>query len=266
MKAEDVIGNGDGTVQELKPSKPKTKTLLPSCPPGPGAKPGELSSWLTVTLGLGADPIASAVRYGKHEDARMSVVLRSEQRIVFDRQADAFDAPTLRRRVIIATGATIPHYGPADVQAIATVLMRLAELASEDDDRHEALEWAHVFLAGAERNMIDVATIATPAGRYEALSILAGWRAPADLPPYAPAAERAVIVRVADTGVQLLRTSDFAAHVRGLVGRPISWPSLHSRMVEIGWQHRGEVEQRQPQGDGRVKTHVYAIPASWDAE
>lgn len=62
----------------------------------------------------------------------------------------------------------------------------------------------------------------------------------------------------------ILRTSDFAAHVRGQLGRPLSWGALHGRMVEVGWEHRGEVEQRQPNGSGRVKAHLYAAPDGWE--
>lgn len=241
----------------------KRRSMLPSNPPGADTGETALAAWVTVALGLGGDPIAGVIRYGKHEDARMVLSLRSGQRIVFDRQADAFDAATLRRRLIIATGATIPHYQSADVQTIATALMRLGEVVAEDDDRAEAREWASSFLVVAERNMIDVASLGTPAGRWEALSVLARWEAPADLPPYALAAERAVIVRDA-TGKRLVRTSDVAAHVRGQTGRPISWPSLHSRMVEIGWEHPGEVQQRQPGGSSKLKARVYVVPAGWE--
>lgn len=259
--AEEQIGN----VHDLQRGR-KPRTLLPSDPPAAGATHDELRAWATVALGLGGDPIDNGVRFGSHEDARMVVTLRSGKRLVFDRQADVFDAPILRRRVVIATGATLPHYGPADVQKIATVLVRLAELVADDDDRDEAHDWAHTFLTAAERNTIDIASMATPAGRYEALSILARWKLPADLPPYAPAAERSVIVRDAQTGTRLVRTSDFAAHVRSIVGRPLAWAALHSRMEEIGWKHRGEVEQRQPGGQGKAKAHLYAIPGSWDTE
>jgi len=241
----------------------KRKSMLPSDPPSAGAGASELAAWVTVALGVGDDPVIGGIRYGKHEDARMVLTLRSEQRIVFDRQADAFDAAALRRRVIIATGATIPHYQSADVQTIATVLMRLGEVVAEDDDRAEAREWASSFLAAAQRNTIEVASFATPEGRWEALSVLATWKAPVDMPPYAPAAERAVIVREA-TGRRLVRTSDVAAHVRGQTGRPITWGSLHSRMVEIGWEHRGEVQQRQPGGHAKIKARTYSVPAGWE--
>jgi hypothetical protein len=268
----------------VEPTTParKSRSLLPSPAPAAGASREELMAWATVVLGLGSDPIVNVTRFGRHEDARMVLTLKSGQRIVFERQADVFDPPTLRRRIIIATSATIPHYGGADVQTIATALLRLAELASEDDDRGEALEWADAFLAASERNTFDVATIATAAGRYEALGVLntdiatiataAGRKAlgvPVDWAPpdiQAPAAERSIVVRDAQTGTRLVRTSDFAAHVRGMTVRPISWAALHSRMVEIGWEHRGQVEQRQPNGHGRLKAHVYAIPPSWDTE
>ena len=66
------------------------------------------------------------------------------------------------------------------------------------------------------------------------------------------------------TGTRILRTSDFAAHARGEAGRPLPWAALHGRMVEVGWEHRGEVEQRQPRGQGRRRCHVYAVADGWE--
>ena len=240
----------------------KPKTLLSSSPPL-GAGSAELQAWVTVVLGLGADPVSDVIRFGRHEDARMVITLKSGARIVFDRQAEVFDAPILRRRVIIATGTTIPYYGPADVQTIATALMQMSELAAEDDDRHEARDWADSFLAAASRNVIDVSDFGTPEGRWEALNVLISWKTPPDLQPYAPAAERAVIVKDT-TGKRIVRTSDLAAHVRGQTGKPIVWASLHSRVIEIGWEHPGQVQQRQPNGHGKVKARIYAIPPGWE--
>ncbi len=221
---------------------------------------------MTVALGLGADPVADATRYsGRHEDARLVITLKSGTRIVFDRQAELFDAPILRRRVIIATGATIPHYGPPDVQTIATTLVRTSELAADNDDRHETRDWVDSFLAAAQRNTTDVNDFGTPEGRWEALNVLARSKGPADLPAYAPPAERAPIVKDT-TGKRIVRTSDLAAHVRGQTGRPINWPSLHSRVIEIGWQHPGQVQQRQPGGHGKVKARIYTIPPGWEQQ
>jgi len=228
-----------------------------------GADRAALQAWATVALGLGADPVSDVTRFGRHEDARLVITLKSGARIVFDRQAEVFDAPILRRRVIIATGATLPYYGPPDVQTIATALMRMSEIADEDDDRHEARDWADSFLAAASRNVIDVSDFGTPEGRWEALNALVSWKSPADLPAYAPAAERAVIVKDA-TGKRIVRTSDIAAHVRGQTGRPIVWASLHSRVIEIGWEHPGQVQQRQPNGHGKVKARIYVIPPGWE--
>jgi hypothetical protein len=268
-RAQQAAAEQAGTVQELSRGR-KPKTLLPSDPPAPGASREELVAWSTVALGLGGDPIDTGVRFGRHEDARMVLTLKSGRRIVFDRQADAFDAPTLRRRVIIATGASIPHYLSADVQTIATTLLRLAETAAEDDDRDEAREWATTFLTVAERNTVYVETLRTPAGKYEALSKLVNWRPPADVPPYAPRAESAIIVRDSETGMRIVRTSDVAAHVRGEMGRPIGWGTLHARLIEIGWEQTkggapGEFQQRQPGGSGILKARVYFIPGDWEA-
>lgn len=242
----------------------KPRTLLPSPAPDAGASPAELAAWITVSLALGADPLERAVRYGRHDDARMVLTLRSDARIVFERQAEAFDPRTLVRRVVLATGATVPTYGASDAQTIATALVRAADLLDEDDDRNEARELGRTFLTGAERNTITVADASTPAGRYEALCALTRWKPGDDVPPYAPACERAAVVLDAASGVRLVRTSDVAAHVRQQIGRPLSWPALHGRMVEVGWEHRGQVEQRQPKGHARVKVHAYAIPAGWE--
>lgn len=249
-------------------SGPRRKSLLPSDPPEAGASQIELAAWATVALGLGGDPIASATRYGRHLDARMTVTLKSGQRITFERQGDVFDPRKLTQTVIASTGAGMPHYGPADGQKIATALVRLSDLAVEDDERAEAIDWAESFLAGAAENTFHVATFTTPEGRWEALSIIAKFKPPDGVSPHAPAAARSLIVQDAD-GRRLVRVSDVAAHVRGETGRPISWHALQSRMVEIGWESRGQIQQRKP-GVGRnglkLKARVYAIPAGWEEQ
>jgi hypothetical protein len=250
---------------DAEPAKRARKTLLPSDPPDRTASQAELAAWATVTLGLGENPIASATRYGRHLDARMVVTLKSGQRVTFERQGDIFDARKLTQTFIACTSATMPHYGPGDAQKIATALVRLSDLAAEDDDRDEAHDWADTFLSRAQRNTLDVTTFSTPEGRWEALSVIEQFTPPSDLSTFAPAAERAVVVRDSSDR-RLVRVSDVAAHVRGELGKPISWATLHSRMVEIGWEHRGQIQQRQPGGQRKLKARVFAIPADWEEQ
>lgn len=261
---EAIVADLQAHRQEPERGGRKPRTQLTSPPPPAGASSAQLADWITVALALGADPLKRTVRYGRHDDARMVLELASGARIVFDRQAEAFDPRTLVRRVVLATGQGVPTYGAADAQTIATALVRAADLLDEDDDRNEAREWALSFLVAAERNTITVADASTPEGRYEALSALVSWKAPGDLSPYAPVAERSALVLDTASGARLARTSDVAAHVRQQIGRPIPWPALHGRLIEVGWQHRGQVEQRQPRGHARVKVHAYAIPAGWE--
>ncbi len=243
----------------------KPRSLLPSPPPGEAAPAGEHIAWLTVVLGQGADPIERVDRYGRSPDARMVAVLRSGRRITFPRQADAFDARKLRQTVKIATRARFPHYGPGDAEVIAGAFLDAADVLDQTDDRAEASEWAATFLDAARPNTVELPAMATAAGKYAALRGLADWQVPSHVEPYAPPAERSVIGQTAD-GTRLVRTGDFARHVRALTGTSIAWATLHSRMTEIGWEHRGKVQQRQPGGHGRVGVHIYAIPAGWDAQ
>jgi hypothetical protein len=239
------------------------KTLLEEKPPPPSASHEAAAAWLTGALRVRSDPVAGVIRYGRHEDARTVIVLRSGLRITFDRARDLFDARILVRRVVIATGGQVPAYAYADAVQIATVAIRLAELEADNDDREEAREWADDFLIIAERNTLEVEEFSTPTGRWCALSDLRAWKPPLDLPTYAPAAERSVILLDKRTGDRYVRTSDFAAHVRGHHGVRVSWGVLHSRMEEIGWRHLGEVQQRQPQTSRHAKVHLYEIPAMW---
>lgn len=245
-------------------AKRATTTLLDSKPPPSTASHEVAAAWLTAALRVQRDPVAKVERYGSHEDARTVIILRSGLRITFDRARDLFDPHVLVRRVVIATTASVPPYGYPDTVQIATVTVALSELAAESDLRDEASEWADDFLAIAARNTIEVDEMKTPAGRWRALSNLRDWTPPLDLPPYAPAADRSVILLDTRTGTRYVRTSDFAAHVRGHHGVRVAWGDLHSRMVEIGWRHLGEVQQRQPGGSGRVKNHLYAIPGEDD--
>jgi hypothetical protein len=239
------------------------RTLLPSPPPDAGASREHVTAWLTVALALGADPVDSVERYGLSEDARMVVILKSKRRVTFERAADAFDARRLERIIVLATGAKLPHYAAKDTADIAGAMVRAAHTLAEDDCRDEAREWARTFMHVAQDNAIEVHGLGTPAGRYEALSVLAEWNAPQDDYGRTPPARRAPIVVDAVDGTRWVRTSDVGAHVRS-EGARIGWGALHSRMVEIGWTHRGEVEQRQPKGNRKRKVHVYEIAAGWD--
>jgi hypothetical protein len=244
----------------------KARTLLPSPAPPPGSPHDEVAGWLTVALALGEDPLAGAERYGAHVDARLVLVLRSGRRVTFERAGDAFDSSRLVQVVMTATGAQVPPYGRADALHIAGSMIRLAELLAEDDARGEAVEWGRTFLAGAAANAVTVTDFAGARGRWEALCILTSWKPPVDLPPYAPAAERAALVVDGATQDRMVRTSDFAAHARGSAGRPLPWAALHGRMVEVGWEHRGELQQRQPTGQDKRKARVYVIAAGWEHE
>ncbi len=244
--------------------KPRKRSPLPSDPPQAGASREELAAWLTVVLGLGSDPIVSAQRYGRHEDARVALSLRSGQRVSYDRQGDLFDGRSLARRITIVTGADVPVYSAAEAHCIAARIVRIGELLDDDDDRAETRDWCHRFIDAAARNTVEVSGFGTPQQRFEALSVLQ-QRAPTDLPSYAPPAERSWVVHLADSGDLLVRVGDLAAHVRHLAGRAIPWSALHSRAIEISWQHVGELRQRRPQGDGEAKAHLYRAPAGWDS-
>jgi len=249
-----------------KPATPRGKSLLPSPPPAPGSAREEERAWLTVALHLGADPLESVERYGAHTDARTVLVTQSARRITFERTADTFDASKLVQVVMSATGAQLPPYSKADAQQIAGSIIRLSDLLAEDDLRGEAIGWGQSFLHGAAANAITASDFSSATGRWEVLSLLGNWKPPTELPPYTPAAQRSPLAIDGSTGDRIIRTGDFAAHARGEAGHPIKWGALHGRMVEVGWDHRGEVQQRQPTGAGKAKAHLYVVPAGWEHE
>jgi hypothetical protein len=247
------------------PTKKARGSKLPSPPPDATATQQSLVQWLSAACALSADPVDRVERYGRGEDGRIVIVLASGQRVTIERAADAFDPRRLERIIVLATAAPMTHYGSADSAAIAGVLVRAADLVAEHDARDEAHGWGSTFLNEVSDNVLEVAGLGTPAGNYEALSTLSGWRAPEEsYMVRQPPARRAPLVYDPTTGLRWIRTSDFGAHVRS-EGVRIGWGALHSRMIEIGWTHRGEVEQRQPKGHGKAKCHVYEIPAEWDA-
>jgi len=57
----------------------------------------------TERLDLTSDPVVEVKRWGRHEDSRLVITLRSQRRIVFDRARDAFEPVVLKRRVVLAT-------------------------------------------------------------------------------------------------------------------------------------------------------------------
>lgn len=239
----------------------KTKSLLPTQPPPPEAPAPDLCEWLTAALNLRADPIVAVVRYGRSDDARLVATLRSDQRIVYDRQADCFQPDTLIRRVVLVAGAQPPAYGRADALAIATSFIRAAELKDDTDDRLEARDWGRTFLEEAQP--LGPHDFSTPEGRWRGLCALREWRPAIDHPMHPPA-QRAGALHTED-GTVLVRVNHFAAHVRATTGRAHAWGELHTRMIEAGWEHRGEVQQRNPHGrPGKTKLRLYAIPAGWD--
>jgi len=263
-----VSADEPSVVAELRAAKGKApsrgKSLLPSAAPPPGSSRDEERAWLTVALHLGADPLDAVERYGGHRDARTVAVTESGRRITFDSAADMFDPSKLVQVVMTATGAQLPTYNRSDAQQIAGSMIRLSDLLAEDDLRGEATGWGLSFLEGAAANALHASDFASPEGRWEVLSLLVTWKPSEELPPHAPAVLRSPLVIDGTTGTRILRTSDFAAHARGEAGRPLPWAALHGRMVEVGWEHRGEVEQRQPRGQGRRRCHVYAVPAGWE--
>jgi hypothetical protein len=208
---------------------------------------------VTHALGLDADPIAEVKRWGRHEDSRLVVTLRSGRRIVFDHARDVFEVRMLKRRVVLATdGQANPTFKRGEAENVAVELIRLANVTADHDDRVEAADWADRFLCEHETRMPEVADFSTVAGRYEVLSIIQS--------------RRAAVVLDVSTGARIVSVSAMGRFVRSEGGPPISWSTLHSRLEEVGWRHLGEVQQRQPSGRGRRKARVYLAPPDEDGE
>lgn len=242
-------------------SKPRSRSLLPSDPPPPGASSRELMAWLTVVFHLGGDPIAAIKRWGTRDDGRLIVYLRSGKRIVWDRQAEILDNKTLVKRVILAGFADTPSYGTNDGDQISRVVIRAADVVELTDDLAETSEWARSFLEAAH-HLDEVHDMRTAAGKYAGLCALRDWRR-VDAYAGMPAADRAAVLHDTD-GRQYVRCAAFAAHVRGMASRPVAWDALHGRMAEVGWLGPFELEQRQPAGNAKVKLHAYVVPAGWE--
>lgn len=256
----DANGNGNGNGAT---AKKRGSSQLPSPAPGAEQPASDQLEWLTIALGLADDPVVEVTRFGRRDDARLVLTVRTGDRVVYDHQADIFKPDVLVRRVVLVKGATLPSYTKADAQAIATVLVRVADLTQDDDDRAETRDWARSFLDAAHR--IECDEMSTPQGRYAGLAQLRAGRPGPHNPYPGPPAERAAVLLDVASGKRYLRTSHFGAHVRWVAGHPISWATLHSRMAEIGWAN-DELEQRQPRGDDKVKLHAYIVPAGWDGD
>jgi hypothetical protein len=213
-----------------------------------GSEPVDLIAEVSTQLDLGGDPIAAIKRWGRHEDSRLVITLKSGQRIVFDRARDVFEPAIVKRRVVLATdgNASPKTLKKPAAEDLAVKIVRLANIAQAVDDRDEARDWAGTFLEGREANTVDVGDYSTPEGRWETLCIFGVHKA-------------TVVVRDVASGALLVRVSDMASHVRAMLGTGIGWEILHSRLSEVGWRHLGEVQQRQPRGPLKRKTHLHAV-------
>ena len=232
--------------------------------PAKTGPPPDALSRISKALGAGANPVVSITRYGTHEDASLVVQLASGAQVRFERQAEAFVPDVVVRRASLV-GLTPKMLTKPQTTALAQAMIAIARLAAEADAREEARSLTYGFLHRAIGACLAQGDLRDPAERYRLFLRVRNWQPSPD--GFVPAAERSIVLQDEATGDRYVRVEDFGAHVRESRGRSTAWALIHSMVIECGWEHVGELQQREPgagRGGGKARINAYRVPPGWE--
>jgi len=241
---------------------PTAKPKLPA-EPDADATTADLCAWLTAALGLTADPVTKAERWGRHLTSPVDLTLASGRRIKFDEGREIGKPQTLAAAVKSYTDgiARPPLYSAADALTVHGVVLRVCGHIEEDENARQADDWMAQFLARAQ---VITGTLTTPPAYWQALSELrAAHYDPSLL--MAGGASEAPILADTITGRAYVRCADVAVFVRRRLGITISGQRLRAEMKRAGYEFV-ELQQWQPgterRSDARIRVHAYIVPTT----
>ena len=248
----DAAGNG-------KPKRRRGK--LPSWTPEEGDPAGRYALWLNELWGLDdkRDPFVAGERYGRHGDAAIVLVRQSGQRVRWTHQATLTKPAGLQSVLMSECGIRPKNLTGHDAMLIAWAITMLADLRADVDPAEEvALWWLHY---------VDTrpVTHGNPDDERSWRVLLAEWQAARSYDEIRGREEpRHTFIVIDDRdGTRYVRREDFAEHVRSMVKGSLSWPTLNSRLAEVGWQQTRFQRRATDAGAPYVQARLYVVPADW---
>lgn len=238
--------------------KTKTAAKMPGWTPEEGDPPGRFIMWLNE-LWPTTDPFVAGERYGKHGDAAIVLVRESGQRVRWTHQSTLQKPNGLQAVVMSECGIKPRKFSTHDVMIVAWAITQLADLKAELDEMEEVALWWLRYADGRPTitaNPRDEREWRGVLGRWQEARVHDEHRAPGD-------ARQTFIVLDQDTGARYVRREDFAEHVRSVVQKGVSWPTLNSRLAEAGWSQTRIQKKATDGGAPYLSARLYVVPANW---
>lgn len=235
----------------------KNTGKLPKWSPDEGDPAHRYAEWLNE-LWPTTDRFVSGERFGKHGDAAIVLVRQSGQRVRWTHQSTLQKPNGLQAVLMSECGIKPRKLSTYDSMLIAWAITQLADLKADVDPHEEAVSWWLRYVDS--RPTIE----ADPEDEAEWRKVLAGWQRAraADETNSNTARETFIVVDKRD-GVRYVRREDYAEHVRGQVRGGLSWPTLNSRLAELGWQQTRVQRKATAAGSPYVEARLYVVPADW---
>ena len=238
----------------------KQNGKLPSWIPGEDDSAARFALWLNEIWGLEErDPFVSGERYGKHGDAAIVLVRQSGQRIRWTHQTTLQKPGGLQGVLISECGIRPKHFSVNDAMLIAWAITRLADLRADLDPLDEAVVWWQRY--------VDTRPIVTgdPADDRGWRVLLHRWQQARQHDEIrSPTSPRETFIVIgARDGVRYVRREDYAEHARSMVRGGLSWPTLNSRLAEVGWRQARFQKRATAAGAPYVEARLYVVPANW---
>lgn len=255
-KPDDFI---DGLSKASNRSRARTGKM-PAWTPNEGDSAGRYASWLNELWDLSdRDPIVAGERYGRHGDAAIVLVRQSGQRIRWTHQSTLQKPAGLQAVLMSECGIKPRKLSGYDAMLVAWAITQLSDLRADVDPMEEvALWWLHYVDTRPTK-------LADPDDDREWRVTLAEWQAARvfDEVRHQSDSRHTFIVVDERDGVRYVRREDYAEHVRSMVRGSMSWPTLNSRLAEVGWQQMRFQRKATAHGAPYVEARLYVVPADW---
>lgn len=257
---DDVAARTSRARRQAGAKVPKGKGKLPAWTPDEGDPAGRYAMWLNELWNLDdRDPIVTGERYGKHGDAALVLVRQSGQRVRWTHQSTLQKPSGLQSVMMSECGIRPKRLTSDDAMLIAWAATQLADLRADLDPLEEIALWWWRYVDSRPT------LLGNPVEDRDWRILLAKWQqARAHDEARSQTADRETFIVVdRRAGERYVRRDDFAEHVRSMVRGPMSWPTLNSRVAEVGWQQMRSQKRATAAGAPYVEARLYVVPANW---